>query len=162
MVVGVKLRDRKCDKILTDNDVPLSISSDIAFIHFIFNSFFPRLVMSAVDLDIKLKKASKTFCPGETVKGSLIINSKSGNCTWFPGKYSACQVLTPVFSEFSHSGIFLKLEGMVTMQLSSKSVGLFEAFYNSVKPIQLISINLEVSKSGKIQNGKCFAQIKNF
>lgn len=39
------------------------------------------------------------------------------------------------------------------MQLSSKSVGLFEAFYNAVKPIQLLYINLEVQKSGKITAG---------
>lgn len=58
------------------------------------------------------------------------------------------------------------------MQLSSKSVGLFEAFYNSAKvgskscdywlttanllsqPISLISYSVEVSKSGKIPVGR--------
>lgn len=32
-----------------------------------------------------------------------------------------------------HHGIFLGMEGLVNLQLSSKSVGVFEAFYNSVK-----------------------------
>lgn len=32
-----------------------------------------------------------------------------------------------------HHGIFLAMEGLVNLQLSSKSVGVFEAFYNSVK-----------------------------
>lgn len=32
-----------------------------------------------------------------------------------------------------HHGIFLSMEGLVNLQLSSKSVGVFEAFYNSVK-----------------------------
>lgn len=32
-----------------------------------------------------------------------------------------------------HHGIFLSMEGVVNLQLSSKSVGVFEAFYNSVK-----------------------------
>lgn len=32
-----------------------------------------------------------------------------------------------------HQGISLTMEGIVNLQLSSKSVGVFEAFYNSVK-----------------------------
>lgn len=32
-----------------------------------------------------------------------------------------------------HHGISLSMEGIVNLQLSSKSVGVFEAFYNSVK-----------------------------
>lgn len=32
-----------------------------------------------------------------------------------------------------HQGITLTMEGLVNLQLSSKSVGVFEAFYNSVK-----------------------------
>lgn len=32
-----------------------------------------------------------------------------------------------------HHGISLSMEGVVNLQLSSKSVGVFEAFYNSVK-----------------------------
>lgn len=32
-----------------------------------------------------------------------------------------------------HQGVSLGLDGLVNLQLSSKSVGVFEAFYNSVK-----------------------------
>lgn len=49
-----------------------------------------------------------------------------------------------------HNGITLIIEGTVNMQLSAKSVGLFEAFYNSVKPITLLSSSLEVAKPGKL------------
>ena len=35
--------------------------------------------------------------------------------------------------EFKHDGITLSMEGAVNLQLSSKNVGIFEAFYNSVK-----------------------------
>ena len=35
--------------------------------------------------------------------------------------------------ECSHQGITLTADGSVNLQLSSKSVGVFEAFYNSVK-----------------------------
>lgn len=38
----------------------------------------------------------------------------------------------------SHQGIQLVMEGNTTLQLSAKSVGLFEAFYNSLKPIQVL------------------------
>lgn len=40
-----------------------------------------------------------------------------------------------------------------SLQLSAKSVGLFEAFYNSLKPIQLVNYNLELSKPGKMAKG---------
>uniref|UniRef100_A0A8C4S4V6 Vacuolar protein sorting-associated protein 26C n=1 Tax=Erpetoichthys calabaricus TaxID=27687 RepID=A0A8C4S4V6_ERPCA len=53
-----------------------------------------------------------------------------------------------------HQGISLTMEGTVNLQLSSKSVGVFEAFYNSVKPIQLINSNIEVVKAGKVPSGK--------
>lgn len=53
----------------------------------------------------------------------------------------------------SHGSITLQLEGEVTMQLSAKSVGLFEAFYNSLKPIKLVDYRIEVSKSGKLPDG---------
>lgn len=36
-------------------------------------------------------------------------------------------------SDVKHDGIFLTMEGSVNLQLSSKNVGIFEAFYNSVK-----------------------------
>ena len=35
--------------------------------------------------------------------------------------------------EVQHQGIYLAMEGSVSLQLSAKSVGLFEAFYNSLK-----------------------------
>ena len=35
--------------------------------------------------------------------------------------------------EVSHQGVVLNLEGAVNLQLSAKSVGMFEAFYNSIK-----------------------------
>ena len=36
-------------------------------------------------------------------------------------------------TEVQHQGIILTVDGAVNLQLSPKSVGLFEAFYNSVK-----------------------------
>jgi len=42
----------------------------------------------------------------------------------------------------------------VNMQLSARSVGLFEAFYNSLKPITIIDLESEIEKSGKIKGSK--------
>jgi len=38
--------------------------------------------------------------------------------------------------ELTHNGIVLTMEGNVNLQLSAKSVGMFEAFYNSLKVIK--------------------------
>jgi hypothetical protein len=56
-------------------------------------------------------------------------------------------------SDMSHNGIVLVVEGMVSMQLSSKSVGVFEAFYNSIKPVQLLLATLDVAGAGKLPAG---------
>ncbi|BFZ14327.1 hypothetical protein BsWGS_17366 [Bradybaena similaris] len=84
-------------------------------------------------LDIRLKKVNKTYREGEVLAGVVVIQSKS---------------------ELQHQGITLATEGMVNMQLSAKSVGVFEAFYNSLKPIQLLIYTLEVAKPGKLPPGK--------
>lgn len=83
-------------------------------------------------LDIKLKKASKVFREGDVVKGVVVVSTKS---------------------DISHNGLTLTMEGSVNLQLSAKSVGVFEAFYNSLKPIQLVHYNIELAKPGKIPHG---------
>lgn len=83
-------------------------------------------------LDIKFKKASKVYKDGEVIKGAVVVNSKG---------------------ELSHQGVTLTMEGSVTLQLSAKSVGMFEAFYNSLKPIQVVNYSLDIAKPGKFPNG---------
>lgn len=56
-------------------------------------------------------------------------------------------------AETKHDGILLTLDGVVNLQLSSKTVGLFDAFYNSVKPINLLQNSLELSAPGKLSAG---------
>jgi len=55
---------------------------------------------------------------------------------------------------FAHSGISITLSGSVTLQLSAKSVGLFEAFYNSLKPVELMDYKLSIEASGTIPSGQ--------
>ena len=50
-------------------------------------------------------------------------------------------------------GITLKVTGTVSMQLSPKNVGLFEAFYASIKPIELMAFTIDVAPAGKLPEG---------
>lgn len=84
-------------------------------------------------LDIKIKRANKVYHAGEMLSGVVVICGKD-----------------PV----QHQGVSLTAEGTVNLQLSAKSVGVFEAFYNSVKPIQIISSTMEMVKPGKFPSGK--------
>ncbi|XP_039585301.1 vacuolar protein sorting-associated protein 26C isoform X1 [Passer montanus] len=46
------------------------------------------------------------------------------------------------------------MEGSVNLQLSAKNVGVFEAFCNTAKPIQIINSTIEMVKPGKLPSGK--------
>ncbi|XP_014219445.1 Down syndrome critical region protein 3 [Copidosoma floridanum] len=87
----------------------------------------------SINIDIRLKKACKIFREGENISGLILLQTNS---------------------DVKHDGIFLTMEGAVNLQLSSKTVGIFEAFYNSVKPIQLVQYTVEVVPAGKIPSGK--------
>ncbi|NP_001084757.1 uncharacterized protein LOC431791 [Xenopus laevis] len=87
----------------------------------------------ATVLDIKIKRANKVYRDGEILSGVVVVMSKD---------------------TIQHQGITLTMEGSVNLQLSAKSVGVFEAFYNSVKPIQIISNSMEMVKPGKLPSGK--------
>eukprot|EP01130_Rhizamoeba_saxonica_P003011 TRINITY_DN1310_c0_g1_i1.p1 TRINITY_DN1310_c0_g1~~TRINITY_DN1310_c0_g1_i1.p1 ORF type:complete len:299 (-),score=67.22 TRINITY_DN1310_c0_g1_i1:43-810(-) len=45
------------------------------------------------------------------------------------------------------------MTGVVTLQLSAKSVGLFEAFYHSLKPITICDVRTVVDTKGKLSSG---------
>ncbi|PAA72801.1 hypothetical protein BOX15_Mlig009232g1, partial [Macrostomum lignano] len=86
----------------------------------------------AATLDIRLKRINKTYTDGDTISGYAVIRCKQ---------------------DCGHNGLTLNLTGTVSMQLSSKNVGVFEAFYNSIKPIQLTGATLELAKPGKFTTG---------
>jgi len=56
-------------------------------------------------------------------------------------------------SSLRHNGLKLLVEGTAALQLSARSIGLFEAFYSSLKPVQLINLEIEVSAPGKVPEG---------
>uniref|UniRef100_A0A2I3HEN7 Vacuolar protein sorting-associated protein 26C n=1 Tax=Nomascus leucogenys TaxID=61853 RepID=A0A2I3HEN7_NOMLE len=79
------------------------------------------------------KKKKKKKLAGRVLSGVVVISSKDS---------------------VQHQGVSLTMEGTVNLQLSAKSVGVFEAFYNSVKPIQIINSTIEMVKPGKFPSGK--------
>ncbi|XP_063576841.1 vacuolar protein sorting-associated protein 26C isoform X3 [Pongo abelii] len=124
-------------------------------------------------LDIKIKRANKVYHAGVTICKLRTRSFQENESTeaWGPhrafirlgvlGMPGACaeEVLSGVVvisskDSVQHQGVSLTMEGTVNLQLSAKSVGVFEAFYNSVKPIQIINSNIEMVKPGKFPSGK--------
>ncbi|CAG0915933.1 unnamed protein product [Notodromas monacha] len=114
------------------------IACIISKLHRVFFCFLPAYFRSgleskmAASVDVRLKRSSKIYHQGEVMTGLLVLSCKS---------------------DFRHEGITLFLDGTVNLQLSSKTFGLFEAFYNSVKPITLMSYQTDVAKPGRIPAG---------
>ncbi|ETV99877.1 hypothetical protein H310_07912 [Aphanomyces invadans] len=83
-------------------------------------------------LDIKLSRVDRVFRPHEIVQGHVIVHATNA---------------------FSHSGISMRVEGSAKLQLSAKSVGLFDAFYNTVSPLELVYFHIPVVGPGKVPVG---------
>lgn len=86
-----------------------------------------------MSLEIKLKKVDRIYREGDLISGIVVVTNKGG---------------------LSHNGVNLLMEGKVKLELSSKNVGLFEAFYNSLKPITMVSSSAILAKPGKLPDGK--------
>ena len=63
-------------------------------------------------------------------------------------------VITVRGAPLSHEGVILTAEGSASLQLSAKSVGLFEAFYSTIKPTQLFLHTTELQSAGKLPDGR--------
>lgn len=86
-----------------------------------------------MSIDVVLSRSDGTYRAGETVRGAVVVRSEG---------------------TMSHQGIRLTVEGSVALQLSARSVGLFEAFYSSLKPVNLLGYNIEVAAAGKLPHGE--------
>ncbi|XP_034511533.1 vacuolar protein sorting-associated protein 26C isoform X8 [Ailuropoda melanoleuca] len=110
-------------------------------------------------LDIKIKRANKVYHAGDL---NLPPDQEAGTGMQTGHQHlqtGVQEVLSGVVvisgkDSIQHQGVSLTVEGSVNLQLSAKSVGVFEAFYNSVKPIQIISSTIEMVKPGKFPSGK--------
>lgn len=88
--------------------------------------------MSNCNIDIRLKRASKEYSEGVSYlfQKKIYLNK----IEIFKDVISGDVIITSLNNQaIQHNGIVLTLEGNVNINLSTKSVGLFEAFYNSAK-----------------------------
>mmetsp|Transcript_4819 Transcript_4819/g.7149 ORF Transcript_4819/g.7149 Transcript_4819/m.7149 type:complete len:306 (-) Transcript_4819:170-1087(-) len=83
-------------------------------------------------ISIKLDRESLVYRPNEKVCGVISI---------------VCDRPT------RHAGIDLKINSDVKMELSARSVGLFEAFYSKLKPIDMIDSKIQLSPAAKLKRG---------
>ena len=83
-----------------------------------------------MSVEVKLSRMDRVYHPGQILKGVAIVNGRG----------------TPL----QHEGISLVAEGSAALQLSAKSVGLFEAFYSSIKPVQVLFHQRELQPAGKL------------
>jgi hypothetical protein len=70
-----------------------------------------------MSVELRLSRLDRVYRPPDIVDGTVVIT-------------------TP--SVISHQGIRLTAVGTILIQLSPRKVGVLEALYNSVKPIQLM------------------------
>ena len=84
-------------------------------------------------LDVRLKRADKVYRPGDAVTGFIVVSSKD---------------------VLAHQGITLIAEGVVVLQSSTKSVGVFDAFLSSLKPVIVLSLQLPISPPSKVPAGR--------
>mmetsp|Transcript_39564 Transcript_39564/g.70970 ORF Transcript_39564/g.70970 Transcript_39564/m.70970 type:complete len:313 (-) Transcript_39564:579-1517(-) len=86
-----------------------------------------------MSLAIELDKHGYTYLAGEAVKGTVIVTCNGGT---------------------SHNGVTLEVNGAVSLQLSPRKVGIFEAFHNNIKPLQLIHFVIPLADRGKLPDGQ--------
>ena len=116
-----------------ENSIKRSFFHSFTSLFSFFQTFFfvvvERISQMATVMDVRLKRQDKVYHPSETVSGLVIVQNKGVQ---------------------SHNGIYMTVDGVVQLQLSSKSVGVFQAFYDSIKPITMLSLSFEVAKPGKL------------
>ncbi|KAL1500475.1 hypothetical protein AB1Y20_013132 [Prymnesium parvum] len=84
-------------------------------------------------IDIRLGRMDRVYRPGDKVVGTAVVIVRG--------------------SSLSHDGIALSADGSASLQLSAKSVGLFEAFYSTIKPQKLFGFNATLAPTGKLADG---------
>ena len=82
-------------------------------------------------VDVKLKRVDRVYRPGETVQGNVVVSAKDG---------------------WSHGGVTVSILGQAKLQLSARSVGLFESMSN-LKPQVIFTEDVSVLPSGRVPDG---------
>lgn len=89
-------------------------------------------------IDIKLDRADRIYRPGENVTGSIIVSAKGG---------------------WSHQGLNVSVVGQAKLQLSSRSVGIFQSM-SSLPPLSVFETQFTASDPGKFPEGVTMVPFK--
>ena len=82
-------------------------------------------------LEIALRRVDRIYRPGDVVDGKLIVSARKG---------------------WAHKGISMKVTGSAQLQLSHRSMGLFESV-SSVRPRELLRTSIELTPPGRFPDG---------
>ncbi|KAK3228311.1 hypothetical protein Dsin_008173 [Dipteronia sinensis] len=84
------------------------------------------------NVELKLSRSNRIYRPSEPLDGTIVIKSSSS---------------------ISHYGVYLNVNGSVSLQIRGGSAGVIESFYGVLKPITIVKKRIEVRASGKIGSG---------
>ena len=82
---------------------------------------------------LRINKRDKTFREGDVVEGSVAIETSHRSMQF--------------------QSIEIKVYGATKLQLSARTVGLFEAFYSSIEPMELMNLSIPLAQAGQVQQG---------
>lgn len=90
------------------------------------------------------------------MQGQVVISSPKGFAhQGISMKVLAEEAICIVYSTYANAEapLCVKVEGSARLQLSTKSAGLFDSFYNSVAPLEVVYFHLPVAPPGKVPLG---------
>lgn len=90
--------------------------------------------MEHSSLEIELKRVDRIYRPGELVEGVVVVSARGG---------------------WTHKGILMRVTGTAKLQLSPRSLGLFESVssHAQLKPRDVMRKSFEVCPAGRVADG---------
>lgn len=84
-------------------------------------------------IELKLSRTNRIYHPSEVIDGTVVITTSTS---------------------ISHQGIRVNINGCVSLQLSSGTIGVIESLYSSIKPVSIINTTVDIKPPGKLNPGK--------
>ena len=83
-------------------------------------------------MELVFDRLDRVFHPNEIITGNILMHAHN---------------------PFPYTTLSMKIEGSVKLQLSAKSVGLFEAYYNSIAPVELVHYQIPIKENERATVG---------
>jgi len=91
-----------------------------------------------MSVEVKLSRSDRVYHAGEDLLGEVVVSCGAGGV--------------------QHSGIRVCASGSVSMRVSERAVGVFEAFFLNVRPISLLNETVEARDAAAPPCGRLRAQ----